>query len=261
MKVYLKIVKEIETIPNHKIIGYTGENKEFPFFMIRAGKGNKKVLISGGVHGDEPAGVFAVIEFFKNHLKDYENNFEFIAFPCVNPFGIENDRRDNFQGLNLNREFSQKSNALETRLILNEIKDMNFLFTMDFHESWSNATRVEGSLEPEGEDPHEFYFWEICADKSRRVGNKILENIAKEGIEICKWEKVYGDINNSGVIWYPEGNGTPAYAIDSVFDSHMAKFYTSQAFTIETARGWDMEKRVKAHLISLMTVLDNYKDK
>ena len=92
-------------------------------------------------------------------------------------------------------------------------------------------------------------------------GNKILENIAKEKIEICNWDIIFGDKNNNGVIWYPEGNGTPAYAIDSVFDSHMAKYYTEQAFTIETARHWDIKKRVKAHLISLMTVLDNYKDK
>ena len=213
MNVYSKLVKEIEKIPNHKIIGYTGEKKEFPFYMIKTGKGKRQVLISGGVHGDEPAGCFAVIDFFKNHVKKYENDFEFIAFPCVNPFGIENDRRDNFQGLNLNREFSQNSKAFETRLILKEIKNMKFLFTMDFHETWTNATRVEGSLEPEGEDPHEFYFWEICSDKSKRVGTKIIENIRKAGIEICTWDIIFGD-KNSNLQYWSVVNHTNSYPFD-----------------------------------------------
>lgn len=248
-----KIFSDIEKIRGARVIGtINAPKKKYPFYQIKIGRG-EKVLISGGIHGDEPAGVFAVLSFFERHATRYLDRFEFMAFPCVNPYGLENNTRGNAENLNLNREFKKDTLSQETKLIMEALED--YLFTMDFHETWVNSSCV-GDDEPEGEDPEEFYLWEICENRPLRIGHRIIQEIEKEGFSVCKWPKIYGDINNNGVIWYPEGLGSEYYARNILFDQYLYKNHTGQAFTIETPRRWDLKRRVRAHLISLLTALD-----
>ncbi len=248
---YKKIADRIDGIYGSKQIGIIDD--KYPFYIINSGVGQKKVLISGGVHGDEPAGVYAVIDFFENHAKPYLSDFEFTAFPCVNPYGFENCARGNSQGLNLNREFKIDTIADENRLIIPKLE--KYLFFMDFHETMREFEMV--GEEPIGTDYDEFYLWEICKNHDQRIGLDIVRNVEKAGLKVCKETVIFGDRNNGGVIWYPEDAGTPCYALDSVFDSYMESNHTSQAFTIETPRdAWTLEKRVLAHIISLRTALD-----
>ena len=246
---YEDVSKQIKDIPGSRLIGYCPEK----FYKITQGQGDKHVLLSGSVHGDEPAGTHAIIDFFNNHAQPYLDDFTFTAFPCVNPYGFEHFTRGNANNVNLNREFKKESEQKEIQIILPQLKE--YIFAMDLHETWPEASRTEGP-EPDGEDPSEFYFWELCKDKSMRVGKDILRAVEKEGIETCKWDTIYDDNNNGGVIWYPEDCNTPCYALDSVFDSYLEKHHTNQSFTIETARGWPLEKRIKAMIISITTVLD-----
>ena len=250
---YIEIAKKIESIDGAHVIGRVGSSAEqYDLFQINRGTG-RKVLLAGGVHGDEPAGVYAIIDFFQNHASQFENDFEFTAFPCVNPWGFQHFTRGNAANLNLNREFSDKTTAKEIRLIMPLLKE--YVFSMDLHETWPEATRI-GDDEPEGEDAHEFYLWEICEDIARRVGDKIVRNVERVGLPVCKWPKIYGDKNNGGVIWYPEDCGTGCYASGNAFDSYSAAHHTRQAFTIETPRGWSLEKRILAHIISIKTTLE-----
>ena len=197
-----EVFNKIINLKGSKIISrIKTPNKNYPFFKIKVGQG-KRVLISGGLHGDEPAGVFTIIEFFKKHAADYLDKFEFTAFPCVNPFGFENNTHPNAEGLNLNRQFKKNTASPETKLIMRELEE--YVFTMDFHEDWVNDT-LSGEEEPVGDNPENFYLWELCADKSIRAGSKIIENIKRAGLPVCEWPTIYGDINSGGVIFYPEG--------------------------------------------------------
>ena len=96
MPSYLDLTREIESIEGSGVIGHIKSGRsEFPFYMIKRGKGDKKVLLSGAVHGDEPAGTRAILEFFRYHSWEYENGVEFTAFPCVDPHGYRHNVRGN----------------------------------------------------------------------------------------------------------------------------------------------------------------------
>jgi hypothetical protein len=249
---YSQIANQIESLKGVRKIGRVGNSAEqYDLYQIKRGKG-KKVLLTGVVHGDEPAGVYAIIDFFQNHIHEFEKDFEFTAFPCVNPWGFQHFTRGNAFNLNLNREFKQDASAEETRLIMPLLEE--YVFAMDLHETWPESTRIEDD-EPKGADPNEFYLWEICENTAIRVGSKIVKNIEEIGLPVCKWSRIYGDKNNGGVIWYPEDCGTNCYATGTSFDSYLAANHTKQAFTIETPRDWPLKKRVLAHVISIKTAL------
>ena len=77
---YKSLSKEIESIEGAKTLDVINAlGKEYPLYQIRQGKG-RKVIISGCVHGDEPAGAYAILHFFQNYAKDYLNDFEFTAY-------------------------------------------------------------------------------------------------------------------------------------------------------------------------------------
>jgi murein peptide amidase A len=249
---YDQVANKIESIDGTHVIGQVhAPDEQYNLYQIRRGHG-KKILLSGSVHGNEPAGVFAIIEFFKDHIQLFERDFEFTAFPCVNPWGFQHYTRGNAANLNLNREFRRDAIAEETQLIMPLLE--KYVLTLDLHETWPDLERI-GNDEPEGKDPSEFYLWETCADHDARIGDKIIKGIEQAGLPVCKWPKIYGDKNNNGVIWYPEDCGTDCYASGTSFDSYLAANHTKQAFTIETPRDWQLEKRILAHILSITTAL------
>jgi hypothetical protein len=251
---YAKLSRRIASLCSAKIIGYVGtEDARFPFYCLKKGRG-KKVLLLGSVHGDEPAGAEAITHFFEEEVFQFENDFQFTAFPCVNPWGYEHFSRYNGSGLNINREFKIESPSEEIRLMQPHLD--KYVAAIDFHETMRDWQQGVGN-EPDGQDPEEFYLWEICADRALRAGRKIVSNVEAAGYSVCKWPKIYGDKNNDGVIWYPEDCGTPCYAAGTASDSFLAEHHTPHAFTIETYRGLPIQDRVAIDMIVLRTILES----
>lgn len=84
---------------------------------------NTKVGIFAGVHGDEPAGVLALCDFFYalDAAPQICKGYELHVFPIVNPTGFEDRTRHSRCGKDLNREFWRGSPEPEVALIENEI--------------------------------------------------------------------------------------------------------------------------------------------
>ncbi len=68
------------------------------------GDKNAKTLIIGVFHGDEPQGKFLINEYLKKHTP---KNLLFI--PCLNPDGMQMNKRTNSNGVDLNRNFPTKN--------------------------------------------------------------------------------------------------------------------------------------------------------
>lgn len=69
------------------------------------------LLIIGGVHGDEPEGVYLVesfIEWAKEVYRKGHTLRPWIAVPCINPDGLAKNERVNANGVDLNRNFPAK---------------------------------------------------------------------------------------------------------------------------------------------------------
>ncbi len=214
----------------------------------------KNVCISAGVHGDEPAGVYALLNFLEHDVHDFLGDYRFLIFPCINPFGFEHGHRFNQEGLDTNREFKRGSSCNEANAVMRVLRrrGRQFVFTVDLHETDPEWTS-EG-CKPE-DNPKEFYVWEVCPDKNLRVGGKVIERL-KEFVPICKWDTIYDDINSGGVIWYPEGCMNPIYAQRTTLEGFLADHYTPQSFTLETPCGWQINQRVFAHQLALRSILE-----
>jgi len=73
------------------------------------GEGKEDGLyLSAGVHGDEPAAVWALLEWAEANQKMLKRE-TVIILPCVNPWGFTNNVRMDFRRRDLNRLFHNKT--------------------------------------------------------------------------------------------------------------------------------------------------------
>ena len=93
---YLKFINRLRKALNHDAqISTLGHIKfatnKYPFQKVILGDHNsRRVLISAGIHGDEPAGVESVCAFLESgRYKPHLDEWEITILPCINPYGFE----------------------------------------------------------------------------------------------------------------------------------------------------------------------------
>jgi len=235
-----------------------GTNK-YPMYYVPLGRGPKHVLVTGGVHGEEPAGIYAALDLIQQlqESKLYERDFTIHVYPCMNPWGYEHDTRENGENLDLNRGFKDEIVAVECREFANHLKKLGILhyeFTIDFHESSRNIVWKNFTIE---DNPDGAWLWEMCHRPNRRMGREMIEALNKSGLPVNTLEKVWDDYCHYGLISYPEDMNSADYATLDSFDAFLWKNYTRNAFTSETNMDWIMEDRIKAHHLLFFAALDS----
>jgi protein MpaA len=90
------------------------------------------VTISAGVHGDEPAGVWALFSLVRDGLLD--PRFSYRLWPCFNPTGFDAKTRTNVEGTDVNRSFGRGGTSPEAKAILTSNRDRTFALSIDLHE-------------------------------------------------------------------------------------------------------------------------------
>jgi murein peptide amidase A len=90
------------------------------------------VTISAGVHGDEPAGAWALHSLVADGLLD--TRFAYRLWPCFNPTGFDAGTRTNAEGIDVNRSFGRGGISPEAKAILTANRDRTFALSMDLHE-------------------------------------------------------------------------------------------------------------------------------
>lgn len=90
------------------------------------------VTISAGIHGDEPAGVWALLSIVADGLLD--PRYAYRLWPCFNPTGFEAGTRTNAEGTDINRSFGRGGASPEAKAILTANRDRVFALSIDLHE-------------------------------------------------------------------------------------------------------------------------------
>jgi murein peptide amidase A len=90
------------------------------------------VAIAAGVHGDEPAGPWALLALAESQSLD--SRFAYRIWPCTNPNGLRVGARTNAGGIDVNRTFAEGGESAEARAILRANRDRVFLLSLDLHE-------------------------------------------------------------------------------------------------------------------------------
>lgn len=91
---------------------------ELPVFFIESPAAAKTGgaawhYISAGVHGDEPAPPWGLLEWARDHV-DLLRTHPFLLFPTLNPVGLTLNTRADYRGVDLNRAFNSESDPLIT---------------------------------------------------------------------------------------------------------------------------------------------------
>ncbi len=208
---------------------------------IVLGRGNsKRVLISAGIHGDEPAGVETICSFIegKEYLT-FIKSWEITLVPCINPHGYERGTRVNHEGIDLNRLFKSSSPPREVALV-QSLFAFPFDLTIELHED---------------EDSSGYYlFHSADSDLKTDLPTKIVNEVQKV-MPVNRDSIIDGFPAKEGVIdrvsepesmdWWPMA----LYSLSS--GTHIC-------LTLETAPRFPMENRVNAHLQAIRTGLGSF---
>jgi len=124
----------------------------------------KRVYISAGIHGDEPAGPLAVLQLVQeNH---WPAGVDVWLCPCLNPTGFPANRRENISGTDLNRQYLHLD-AEETRAhVLWLEQQPRFDVTLSLPEDW---------------EANGFYLYELNPDEQPSLDEEIIRRVA----EVC----------------------------------------------------------------------------
>lgn len=211
------------------------------------------VLISGGVHGDEEAGVHAALAFLAEGQREFDGVLQFVVLPCVNPSGFDAETLETASGANLNRLFGINSAQPEIRAVEDWLRAQaqQFVMTFDLHEVCPDYVG-EGFVPKD--NPRAAYLYETVTDDSERVGRLMIDALPSNR-QVCDWPTIYHDINQTGVIAYPEARRNKIYAEGTSFDSFLGSRYTRHSFTLETPVEWTLSDRVDTHLAFLKIAL------
>jgi len=115
-----------------------GESYELPRYLFigpRGGDTPIRVGIFAGIHGDEPEGVHAIVQFIQllEARPELATGYYLSFYPVCNPTGFEDATRHARSGKDLNREFWKNSSAPEVRLLQAELQSRSFQGTISLH--------------------------------------------------------------------------------------------------------------------------------
>jgi hypothetical protein len=115
-----------------------GEEYVLPRYLFvgpRGGDTPIRIGIFAGIHGDEPEGVHALIQFIRllESRPELATGYYLSLYPVCNPTGFEDDTRHSRGSKDLNREFWRNSTEPEVRLLQAELVSRSFQGIISLH--------------------------------------------------------------------------------------------------------------------------------
>jgi len=115
-----------------------GESYELPRYLFigpRGGDTPIRIGIFAGIHGDEPEGVHALVQFIQllESRPELATGYYLSFYPVTNPTGFEDHTRHSRAGKDLNREFWRDSAEPEIRLLQAELLSRSFQGIISLH--------------------------------------------------------------------------------------------------------------------------------
>lgn len=245
MRSYSQLIQRLDALPSVDlhVIGAVGEYPIHRISLPNASEKSHTILLTAGVHGDEPAGIETVLHLLESEECEILAPFSFTIVPCINPSGYVDNTRENRQGADINRSFEEDSVA-EVRLIKDLLQGQQIDCFIDLHEDW----------EAKG-----FYLYE-----GRRNKNGI-------GADIISAVEEIGPIDSDGDIGGEDGNDNDSnesisrgvFAVAAAWGTvglapYVLEYYAPHVLIFETPTSWEIDRRVAAHLAALKSALAHY---
>jgi hypothetical protein len=115
-----------------------GQSYVLPRYLFvgpRGGDTPIRIGIFAGIHGDEPEGVHALVQFIKllEAKPELAAGYYLSFYPICNSTGFEDGTRFSRSGKDLNREFWKNSSEPEVRLLQAELQSRSFQGIISLH--------------------------------------------------------------------------------------------------------------------------------
>ena len=154
-----------------------------------------KIIIFSGIHANEKMAIWGMAQFLKQVVENWQNdeilefirwNMELVVLPLCNPWGISKNSRENFNSVDLNRNFPTKtyqpnfersgefaSSELETQVMVDVIKNnLDADYVVDCH-TWINGAEGVNII------------WGIGYDQTKPMLHNLISTLSR------KWKKEY----------------------------------------------------------------------
>jgi hypothetical protein len=142
----------------------------------------KRIYLSAGIHGDEPAGPLAILRLIAKN--QWPPDAEIICCPCLNPAGFAANRRENQDGVDLNRDYLRPTSA-EIAAHLRWLEpQLPFTASLCLHEDW---------------EAHGFYVYELNPDERPSLAEAMVAAVERV-CPIDRSELIEGRPANEGII-------------------------------------------------------------
>lgn len=233
MRNYTEITERLKRLDAP--IELIGTAHSYPIHQIRLASSAdtpRRILITGGMHGDEPAGVEAVLQFLARNNTTLLKHFSFLVIPCINPYGYVHNTRETFGDIDINRAFETEDIA-EVTIIKKALGQTQFALAIDFHEDY-DAT---GFYLYEGKRD-EKYIGPDLATAAKAIGTIDPDDPGEDAPDLA--EGVY----KVATSWGTQGL-TP----------YLLHFHSEHVIISETPTVWQLEQRAALHLTILDTAL------
>ncbi len=204
------------------------EVDDHPVFASTKGDSSKPAIyLSSGVHGDEPSGPQALLQLLE--AGDFDDRYQWLICPCLNPIGLAAGTRENGKGIDLNRDYHQCQSA-EVCAHIEWLKQqpVPHLF-LSLHEDWESSG---------------FYFYEINQGSPGPTHREILAAASSEFPPEPELVIDDHEVTEPGWIFHPEHPDIPEGWPEAIY---LAKMGCPLSLTFETPSKQLLEKRIACH--------------
>ena len=193
-----------------------------------------RIYISAGIHGDEPAGPLAALQLIQENR--WPDNAEILLVPCLNPIGFTLNRRENADGIDLNRDYRSPKSAEARAHIAWLERQPKFDLYLCLHEDWES---------------HGFYLYEQNPDQKPSLAERMIAAV-KPVCPVDLSENIEGRVAHGGII-RPVINPQerPDWPEALYLISHKAR----QGYTLEAPSDFPLATRVNALVAAVNTAV------
>jgi len=187
------------------------------------------IYISAGIHGDEPAGTEGCIAWAEKNVRAL-SRLPFLIFPCLNPWGLINNSRNDDLRRDLNRMFQHDEipSLREQKLI---IKPYRFALVLALHEDY---------------DGQGLYIYEIQSPEAA-WGSELLK-VGGKFLPVEGRTRVDGRVFKAGVFRGQKRHFKIFETIGLPETPYLRLYHAERTFTIETPSEFALDLRVQAQV-------------
>lgn len=210
-------IEEIHPAPR-RIVGFTRHAPPSP-------QNPPRIYISAGIHGDEPASPLAARQLLQENA--WPAGLDLWLCPWLNPTGFELGRRENREGLDLNRQYRAPAAAETMAHIMWLQRQPPFDLCLCLHEDWES---------------HGFYVYEQNPDQQPSLAEAMVKAVAQV-CPIDRSELIEGRLARDGII---RPNLDPRLRPDWPEAFHLITNKTRLTYTLEAPSDFPLATRVAA---------------